>query len=194
MCLFRGGGGGRGTEGYPFPGPGGGWRAGVSPSQVQAGVGVGGTPQPEQHSLYLLRSGRYASCVHAGGLSSFKVYSCHDDTYSPFNKPGKFVICGKFCETTMYLIITALVRSMTGGYVFILSTIWGGTYLLGGGGVPTLRSGWGGVPTQVWGVPTFPGLGGGYLPSGWWGVPTQVWMMGGTYLGRGGTYLGRYTA
>ena len=31
----------------------------------------GGTPPPppEQHNVYLLRDGRYASCVHAGGLS-----------------------------------------------------------------------------------------------------------------------------
>ena len=64
----------------------------------------------------------------------------------------------------------------------------GGAYLPGG---YLLRSGWG--------VPTFPGLGGGYLPSRWGGyllsgldggVPTQVWM-GGTYLGRGRGYLPR---
>ena len=29
----------------------------------------GGYIPPEQHSMYLLRGGRYASCVHAGGLS-----------------------------------------------------------------------------------------------------------------------------
>ena len=37
--------------GTPFPGPGGGY------------------PQKEQHSMYLLRGGRYASCVHVAGLS-----------------------------------------------------------------------------------------------------------------------------
>ena len=29
----------------------------------------GGYPLPEQHSVYFLHRGRYASCVHAGGLS-----------------------------------------------------------------------------------------------------------------------------
>ena len=34
------------------------------------GVPARGTPpHQEQHSVYLLRGGRYASCVHAGGLS-----------------------------------------------------------------------------------------------------------------------------
>ena len=28
-------------------------------------------PPPEQHGVHLLRGGRYASCVHAGGLSCF---------------------------------------------------------------------------------------------------------------------------
>ena len=32
--------------------------------------GEGGAP-PKQHSVYLLRGGRYASCIHAGGLSCF---------------------------------------------------------------------------------------------------------------------------
>ena len=62
---------------------------------------------------------------------------------------------------------------------------WGGTYLPDGGGLPTLRSGWGGyLPSQVWvggtysqvwmggGVPMFPGPGGGYLLKSGWGVPT----------------------
>ena len=31
----------------------------------------GGVPPTEQHGVYLLRGGRYASCVHAGGLSCF---------------------------------------------------------------------------------------------------------------------------
>ena len=38
--------------GYPHPRSGQGW-----------------CPQSEQHSMYLLRGGRYASCIHAGGLS-----------------------------------------------------------------------------------------------------------------------------
>ena len=45
----------------PFPGLDG----RVPPSQVW----TGGTALPEQHSVYLLRSGRYASCVYAGWLS-----------------------------------------------------------------------------------------------------------------------------
>ena len=44
----------------------------VLPSQIWGGGGTtlpGGYPLLEQHSVYLLRGGRYASCVHAGGLS-----------------------------------------------------------------------------------------------------------------------------
>ena len=90
-----------GGEGTPFPGreggitfPGGGGyylpRQGVLPSQTggyylpRQGVlpsQVGGTtfpgrgyPLPEQHSVYLLRGGRYASCVHAGGLVSEYIF------------------------------------------------------------------------------------------------------------------------
>ena len=68
---------------------------------------------------------------------------------------GVYVVILKFG------FITARVRSTTGGYVFTLFTICGagGTYLPGGGG----------LPTQVWV--------GGYLPSRWWG---------GTYSGLGG--------
>ena len=54
--------------------------------------------------------------------------------------------------------ITARIRRMTGGYIFTLCVCphRGGTYLLGGGGVPTLRSGQGGTYLP----------GGGYLLSG----------------------------
>ena len=51
-----------------------------------------------------------------------------------------------------------------GGY--LPSQVWvGGTYLLAGGGVPTLRSEWGGtyLPRSGWGG-TYSGLDGGYLP------------------------------
>ena len=84
-----------GTQGTPHqagvplpPGPGGGYplagrgtpptRQGYSPTQVQVGGYPGypppgrGTPPPDQHSVYLLRGGRYASCVHAGGLFLFQ--------------------------------------------------------------------------------------------------------------------------
>ena len=68
--------------GYPFPRSRWGWGGGI-PSQVQVGGGVGsearsplqvrsqdggGGGTPYQHSVYLLRDGRYASCVHARGL------------------------------------------------------------------------------------------------------------------------------
>ena len=40
------------------------------PGQVsQGGYPAGGVPRSGQHSEYLLHGGRYASCVHAGGLS-----------------------------------------------------------------------------------------------------------------------------
>ena len=67
-----------GGGGTPFPGPGwGGWRGTRPPIQVRSqdeggGLGTGGGyPLLEQHSVYLLRGGRYASCVHAGGFSCF---------------------------------------------------------------------------------------------------------------------------
>ena len=64
---------GRGTlqldlgKGYPLPGP-------PTPTS-RSGPRMGGYPQPEQHSVYLLRGGRYASCVHAGGLSCLTMLS-----------------------------------------------------------------------------------------------------------------------
>ena len=58
--------------------------------------------------------------------------------------------------------------------------------------VHTSTGGGGYLPSQMGGVPTFPGLDGGYLP--WWMVPTSAGgvstLAGGTYLGRG-SYLGR---
>ena len=63
--------------GVPPSQPGGG---GVLPSQVGGGVlpsqAWGQYPIPEQHSVYLLRDGRYACYVHAGGLSCLFIYFC----------------------------------------------------------------------------------------------------------------------
>ena len=109
-------------------------------------------------------------------------------TFSPFCTPSYVHRINTSCvKDANRKIITARVRSTTGGYVFTLFTIWGG-------GVPTLRSGWGGYLLRSgWGVPICSGSGGTYLLGGGggvptlrsgWGVPTQVWM-GGTYLGRG---------
>ena len=56
---------GRGT---PPPEPG----KGVPPCPGQV-PGWGGVPQLEQHSVYLLRGGRYAFCVQAGGPSCLLV-------------------------------------------------------------------------------------------------------------------------
>ena len=65
--------------GYPIPGVGGtptlGW--GVPQPGLDSGGGYLGYPlthQTEQHSEHLLRGGRYASCVHAGGLSCSSFY------------------------------------------------------------------------------------------------------------------------
>ena len=57
----------------PFPGPGGGgttssWQ-GVYPSQAGIPHPSSIPSLPEQHSVYLLRGGWCASCVHSGGLS-----------------------------------------------------------------------------------------------------------------------------
>ena len=65
---------------YPIQGQDGGYpiqdqdRGGGTPlsrSGPRSGRGVGGTPN--WNSTYLLRIGRYASCIHAGGLSCFKI-------------------------------------------------------------------------------------------------------------------------
>ena len=56
---------------YPIPGPDGGYpilMMGVPASQVWTGVPHSRSRQ-YQHSEHMLRGGRYASCVHAGGLS-----------------------------------------------------------------------------------------------------------------------------
>ena len=60
--------------GVPHPRSGQGIPWGTPPmSRWGASSGWGeGYPQPEQHNMYLLRGGRYASWVHAGGLSCVK--------------------------------------------------------------------------------------------------------------------------
>ena len=46
----------------------------------------GGYPLPEQYSVYLLRGGRCASCVHAGGLSCVDVFILqHNEKVQLFN-------------------------------------------------------------------------------------------------------------
>ena len=61
---------GRGVPAQSTPLPGRGHLPGVPPPTWQ-GAPAQGTPPPqqEQHSVYMLCGGRYASCVHAGGLS-----------------------------------------------------------------------------------------------------------------------------
>ena len=65
--------------GYPpggYPDPPGGVPDWVPPRGVPDQVlPPGGGTQLGQHSEYLLHSGRYASCVHAGGLSCFILFS-----------------------------------------------------------------------------------------------------------------------
>ena len=59
-------------EGGTLPGgyPAGGYPGGVPPSQVRmGGVPCRGGTQLGQQKEYSLHGGRYASCVHAGGLS-----------------------------------------------------------------------------------------------------------------------------
>ena len=53
-------------RGYPPPGPGNGTPLSRSDPRT------GDVPLPEQHSVYLLSGGWYASCVHAGGHSSYE--------------------------------------------------------------------------------------------------------------------------
>ena len=106
------------------------------------------------------------------------------------------------------IIFTARVRSTREGTVFTgvcLSTFRGGTYLPGGGGVPTQLwmggylpwLGWG-VPTlaRVGRVPTLAGVGGGTYSALDGGVPTLAGgvptLAGGVPTLAGGTYQGRY--
>ena len=72
-----------GVGGGTWPGPGGGgypkifflkdpmmlWQGTPPPHQVPMGGGGGGVPWLGHQKEYLIRRGRYASCVHAGGLS-----------------------------------------------------------------------------------------------------------------------------
>ena len=59
--------------GYPARGyPAGGYPAGGTlPGYPPARSGMGGGTQLGQQKEYSLHGGRYASCVHAGGLSCF---------------------------------------------------------------------------------------------------------------------------
>ena len=75
------------TGGYPFQGQDGGTPIPGQnrryPIQLMGGTPVwvpgqdGGIPQLEQHSVHLLRGRRYASCVHARGLSCWDRYPVH---------------------------------------------------------------------------------------------------------------------
>ena len=54
-----------------YPGQGGTLAGGVT-LPGGGGYPAGGSTQLGQHREYLLHGGRYASCIHAGGLSSFQ--------------------------------------------------------------------------------------------------------------------------
>ena len=85
---------------------------GVLPSRVGGGVlpsqggtqGGGGYPLPEQHNMYLLRGGRYAFCVHAGGLSYFISYF-HPYQFSPMLE--WFCLFPLFFDSTLPLTLGA---------------------------------------------------------------------------------------
>ena len=100
------------------------------------------------------------------------------------------------------IFITARIRRMTGGYIFSLSTLWGGYPIQPWTGVYPIQPWMGGYPNQPWmgGVPDpaldrgYPNLGqrgypipclGGY-PNLGWGVPHP--MSGGVPHLRGGGY------
>ena len=68
--------------GHPPAGSGKGY-----PPQSRSGPRTGGTPQPKQHSVYLLRGGWYTSCVHAGGLSCFMF-----ETYTQFLEKNSQIV------------------------------------------------------------------------------------------------------
>ena len=89
----------RSGEGVPPSRPGKGvphpiqtWDRGTpSPGQVPGQWGGGGFPNRTQHSVHLLRSGWYVSCVHAGGLSCYENFYMKNKTVkATFDIPGKW--------------------------------------------------------------------------------------------------------
>ena len=55
----------------------------------------GGYPLPEQHSVYLLRGGQCASCIHTGGLSClykmFNLYEMGSEAFQTETETGMFL-------------------------------------------------------------------------------------------------------
>ena len=74
--------------GYPSP------QQGYPPSRGTPGSGTPPPPGAGQHMEYLISGGRYASCVHAGGLSCVR-------------------------SVDVSVIVTVRIRRLRGGYVFI---------------------------------------------------------------------------
>ena len=116
----------------------------------QLGQGYTPLPETEQQSEYLLRGGRYASCVHAGGLSSYVSFL-----------PPAYVVRRE-------------------GNSFTLSVhTWGGVRSGGGGGQVQLEGGSqvqlaGGCQVQPGGQVQLMGGGGQVQPVGGGGVQVQL--------------------
>ena len=70
------------------------------PAQDRTGVPLP-PPQTEQQNKYLLRGGRYASCLHAGGLSCF-VWSSPPPYPHPL--PDCSVVCLFCCDNQAFLL------------------------------------------------------------------------------------------
>ena len=136
VTTFPGPGGGTpfpGPVGYPFSGPGGGYhlprsRWGGTPFPGPGGYSLPrsrwGYPLPEQHSvyIYLLRGGRYASCVHAAGLSCSLFIYTDIMPLLPFISTSYEIHWRESCRTFTTISMVTTIESQT--ILLILSKIW----------------------------------------------------------------------
>ena len=101
-----------GTLARGYPGRGVPWPGGV-PCQGRGYPGRGAGTQLGQHREYLLHSGRYASCVHAGGLSCCLKFCVILKTFFSIN--FKLLWCQWTILKNLFMSITLNPRS-TGQY------------------------------------------------------------------------------
>ena len=77
------------------------WLDGYSPHPPPHHDWMGYPPPPHQHSKHLLRSRRYASCVHAGGLSCI-LFTIYFHNWQPFEAQIFITVTVLECPITNY--------------------------------------------------------------------------------------------